>query len=77
MKIKVESFAMYRKYTENLEHGKIVEIPNGATPRDVFKLLGVPEEKPKIILVNGRPQKEDCILKHGDHLVFFPPLEGG
>ena len=77
MKIKVESFAMYRKYTEKLKGNKIIEVADGTTPRDIFEFLGVPENMPKIILVNGRPQPENYILKDGDHLVFFPPLEGG
>lgn len=77
MKIRVESFATYRDYTRALPEDKSMEVPEGATVAHVLAMLGVPEDAPKIILVNGRARLPETILHAEDHLVFFPPLEGG
>ncbi len=77
MKIRVESFATYRVYTENLPSGNLLEMPDGCTVRQVLDTLGVPREKPVVLLVNGRARPPETPLRDGDHLVFFPPLEGG
>ncbi|MEJ5349257.1 MAG: MoaD/ThiS family protein [Desulfosoma sp.] len=77
MKIRVESFATYRDYTRNLPEDKSLEVPEGATVAQVLAMLGVPEEAPKILLVNGRARFPETVLAAGDSLVFFPPLEGG
>lgn len=77
MKIRVESFATYREYTRTLPEDKLVDVPEGATVGEVLRLLGVPEDAPKILLVNGRARSPESRLAAGDHLVFFPPLEGG
>ena len=39
--------------------------------------LNIPEEMPKIILINGVHGKKDQILKEGDVLSVFPPVAGG
>lgn len=54
-----------------------MEVPEGTTVAHVLALLGVPEDAPKIILVNGRARPLETVLHAKDHLVFFPPLEGG
>ena len=77
MKIRVESFATYRTYTEHLPPDKRLDVPEGAVIRDVLDTLGVPMDKPIILIVNGRDRPAHTPLKEGDHLVFFPPLEGG
>ncbi len=77
MKIRVESFATYRDYTRNLPEDKSVEVPEGTTVAKVLAMLGVPEDAPKILLVNGRARSLETVLSAGDFLVFFPPLEGG
>ncbi|SMC21946.1 Sulfur carrier protein ThiS (thiamine biosynthesis) [Desulfacinum hydrothermale DSM 13146] len=77
MKIRVESFATYRDYTERLPQDKQMDVPDGAVIQDVLAALGVPTDKPIILLVNGRARPAHAPLREGDHLVFFPPLEGG
>ena len=44
---------------------------------DVMSNLKIPEEMPKIILVNGIHGKKDQVLKDGDVLSVFPPVAGG
>lgn len=77
MKIRVESFATYRDYTRSLPEDKSMDVPEGTSVSQVLALLGVPEDAPKILLVNGRACSPETVLKEGDSLVFFPPLEGG
>jgi sulfur carrier protein ThiS len=77
MKIHVESFATYRDYTRNLPADKSMEVPEGTRVAEVLARLGVPADAPKILLVNGRARTPDTVLREGDSLVFFPPLEGG
>lgn len=77
MKIRVESFATYRDYTRSLPEDKSMDVPEGTRVAEVLALLGVPADAPKILLVNGRARAPETVLREGDLLVFFPPLEGG
>ena len=45
--------------------------------QDILGKLKIPEEMPKIILVNGVHGKRDQVLKEGDILSVFPPVAGG
>jgi len=77
MIIKVKGYANMRKYTAHLPSDGNLEIPEGTKVCDVLTKLKVPLESKKLIIVNGRHQSPHQILKPGDLLVFFPPLEGG
>ena len=77
MIIKVKGYANMRKYTVHLPSDGDLEIPEGTKVCDVLKQLKVPPELKKLIIVNGRHKPPHHILKPGDLLVFFPPLEGG
>lgn len=77
MIITVRSYASMKGYSVDLPVGGRLEIPEGASVRDVLRRLKVPPGLRKIILVNGRHRSEDHSLRPGDDLVFFPPLEGG
>jgi sulfur carrier protein len=54
-----------------------VEVDESARVQDILSRLKIPEEMPKIILVNGVHGKKDQILKDGDVLSVFPPVAGG
>ena len=45
--------------------------------QDILSRLNIPEEMPKIILVNGVHGKNDQVLKEGDVVSIFPPVAGG
>lgn len=45
--------------------------------QDILTQLKIPEEMPKIILVNGVHGKKDQALKDGDVVSIFPPVAGG
>ncbi len=54
-----------------------MEIESGATVRMLMKRLSLPEDRPKIIFVNGLKTTEDAVLKEGDRAGIFPLVAGG
>jgi sulfur carrier protein ThiS len=77
MMIYVESHASMREYTAHLGPDYGLEVPEGAVVGDVLTLLQVPQDKPLVVLVNGRSRRPAHGLQPGDKMVFFQPLEGG
>lgn len=77
MNIEVKLYFHLQRYSPSGESAFEMEFPRGSTPAHVLTVLGLPEEVPKVILVNGRPAGLDTPLSLGDRLVIFPPLEGG
>ena len=54
-----------------------MEIDRTTRIGDILSRLKIPEDIPKIILLNGIHGKEDQVLKEGDVLSIFPPVAGG
>ena len=77
MIITVKSYASMRKYLAGLPADGGLDIPDGSPVGTVLKQLGVPPEIEKVILVNGRHCSQHRVLRAGDTLAFFPPIEGG
>lgn len=84
MQIEVRLFMEYRKYLPpDASEGKTkISVDEGATINDVFKVLGIPVEEPKIIVLNGVSQGAcvtvtDHVLREGDVIAIFPPVGGG
>ncbi|MBI3326050.1 MAG: MoaD/ThiS family protein [Nitrospinae bacterium] len=79
MKITVKLFATFREYLPkdaiNAAFG--TELEEERTVQELIKTLNLPEEIPKIVLVNGRQTEEDLALHEGDTVSIFPPLAGG
>jgi sulfur carrier protein len=79
MEIEVKLFATLRDF---LPEGSSrfsckMEIEEKTRVQDILSKLKIPEEMPKIILVNGIHGKKDQVLKEGDVLSVFPPVAGG
>ena len=79
MEIEVKLFATLRDY---LPEGSSrfsckMKIEGSTRVEDILTNLKIPEEMPKIILVNGVHGKKDQILRDGDVLSVFPPVAGG
>jgi molybdopterin converting factor small subunit len=77
MEIGVKGYASMGTYTSHLDTRNRLEIPEGSTIDDLFKLLGVPGGLKRVVIVNGHHQTEAYVLAPDDLVVFFPPLEGG
>ncbi len=79
MKIEVKLFATLRDYLPK-GSGRFsctMEIDSQTRVRDILSKLKIPDEMPKIILVNGVHGKEEQVLKDEDVLSIFPPVAGG
>jgi sulfur carrier protein len=79
MEIEVKLFATLRDYLPK-GSGRFsckVEIDDHSRIQDILTKLHLPEEMPKIILINGVHGKKEQILKEGDVVSIFPPVAGG
>ena len=79
MQIEVKLFATLRDY---LPKGSDrfsckLELDGRSRVKDIISTLKIPEDIPKIILVNGVHGKNDQTLKEGDVVSIFPPVAGG
>ena len=77
MRVELRFFAGLREVLPPGEAPHLAELPDGTTVRRVLETYGVPEEKPKILLVNGRHAAPEQELREGDVLSVFPPVAGG
>ena len=79
MDVKVKLFATLRDYLPKGNDGKScqMEIDDTTTIEQIITTLNIPDEIPKIILVNGLQASMDQTLKEGDVLSIFPPVAGG
>jgi molybdopterin converting factor small subunit len=79
MEVKVKLFATLRDFLPENSDGKScqMEIDASTTIEQIITQLKIPEEIPKIILVNGRNGSVDQTLNEGDELSIFPPVAGG
>jgi len=62
-----------------LDERSWMELPEGATVRDVLKLIRCSPVKAKLLLVsvNGERSGLDRVLHDGDVVGFFFPVSGG
>ncbi len=79
MQIEVKLFATLRDY---LPKGSDrfsckMEIDGQTRVKDIVSRFKIPDEIPKIILINGIHGKMEQVLKEGDVLSIFPPVAGG
>jgi sulfur carrier protein len=79
MEIEVKLFATLRDYLPK-GSGRFsckMEVDRSTRVQDILSRLKIPEEIPKIILINGVHGKKEQLLKEGDVLSVFPPVAGG
>jgi sulfur-carrier protein len=79
MKIEIALYATLSRYlpTGAQNRKAVIDVPDGASVREVMTQLDIPRDLPNILLVNGRQAREDTVLKDGETLSVFPPLAGG
>ncbi|HSH69086.1 MAG TPA: MoaD/ThiS family protein [Deferrisomatales bacterium] len=77
MEIRVERFLHFRDREASPGEPLLLELPTPASARDVLAHLGIPEQAPKVVLVDGRAYPLDAPLRDGQTVTVFPPLEGG
>jgi sulfur-carrier protein len=79
MEIEVKLFATLRDYLPkgSSRFSCKMEVDDSTRVQEILSRLKIPEEIPKIILINGVHGKREQILKDGDVLSIFPPVAGG
>lgn len=79
MNVEVALYATLSKYLpQDAEQRKaVITASDGATVREIMLQLGIPQEYPNILLVNGKQANPDTVLKDGETVAVFPPLAGG
>ena len=79
MKVKVKLFATLRDSLPKDSDGRscMMDIDEKTTIEQIISTFNIPEEIPKIILVNGLNGTMDQTLTEGDELSIFPPVAGG
>jgi hypothetical protein len=79
VRVEVTLFATLARYLPVVApHGwLLVEVPDGSTVEQVTRELGIPDDLPRVTLVNGADADPGQRLSPGDQLSLFPPLAGG
>jgi sulfur-carrier protein len=77
--VTVRLFATFRDFLPQhaMRSGLQMDVHEHDTVQALIKALGVPDDLPKIILVNGQHASENSLLTDGDIVSVFPPLIGG
>lgn len=74
VKVIVKLFATLRV---NNEKEILMDLPEGATPKDIIMQLNISEKHAAIIMINGRSKNLNTILAENDTVAIFPPVGGG
>jgi len=78
MKVKLKLFATLRKHIEENDTGTCeLDLTESTSVQEVLDLMKIPNNIPKIILINGMQKRAEDALQDGDTLSVFPPIAGG
>jgi molybdopterin converting factor small subunit len=79
MTVTVRLFATFREFLprEATSAAWVVAIAANETVQSLLATLQLPEDLPRIVLVNGKYAMDHDPLYEGDHIAVFPPLIGG
>jgi sulfur carrier protein ThiS len=75
MEISIKLFSNFALYHSPSKFR--LEMQNGGSVIDVLRSLKIPEDLPRIVLINGDVAEDQTILKEGDTLSLFSPVAGG
>lgn len=72
-------FASLARYLPpDARHGRaVLEVAEGTTVGDLLRRLAIPEDLPRLLLLNGQEARPDRVLAAGDVVAILPPLAGG
>ena len=79
MALKVFLSSTLRQYISGYDPavGAEFSLDRKATVFELCRLMNIPEEKVKIIMVNGRNESFDYELRGDERVGLFPPVGGG
>ncbi len=75
MQVTVKLHASLRQYGRNNSGNGLfpLETTEEATVLEVIRQLGIPPERVRMILLNGRGVDSSSMLSNGDRVALFPP----
>ena len=74
MEVQIKLFATLRQGRFKTETR---ELPVGTQVQKVLEKLSLQPQEVAILLVNGQVVQEHHVLKAGDTVAIFPPVDGG
>jgi sulfur carrier protein ThiS len=83
MKIQFKTGGLFVEHLPAGSTGNTAEldVPDGATPMDVMRQLGMPMDENYLVSLNGEivviSERDSRALAENDHLAIMPPLKGG
>jgi molybdopterin converting factor small subunit len=79
MAVRVFLSTVLRRYVEGYDgqNGISLELGNLETVRGISLHLGIPSEKIKLAMVNGRSVSLNQVIQDADRVALFPPVGGG
>ena len=79
MTVTVRLFATFREFLpqEAINAGWEIDMAADETVRGLLATLQLPNDLPRLVLVNGRYAADHEPLCDGDHVAICPPLIGG
>jgi sulfur carrier protein ThiS len=79
MKMSVKLFGTLREHFPDYRHqdGIEVEIPDGATAKDLLSHLKISESNGAVVAIEGRILKRDDKMQHGAQVYVFQAIHGG
>lgn len=78
MKVTLKLFATLREFGPPGSAKSFgIEVGEGATVRDLVRKAGIPEELPRIVMVNARRLSMESGIADGDTVSLFPAIGGG
>lgn len=72
----IVKYSTFRKYLEDKSFDA-VEVPEGATARDLVPLIELPEYYFNQVTINDYEKPPDTVLTDGDRVGIWPPRIGG
>jgi len=79
MKMSVKLFGTLRERFPDYSHqdGIEIEIPDGATAKDLLSHLKISESDGAVVAIEGRILKRDEKMQHGGQVYVFQAIHGG
>ncbi len=71
IRVTVSLAAFLREFALKPQGEFTIEIPEGSTVKDLIHYLKIPEEKVKVVMINGKGI--DFSIDDGDRIALFPP----
>jgi|GEM_PF-3026930 len=77
MNVSVKFRASLKKYAGTKDGTVLVEIPEGTTVKGLLELFGVPELNVGFVVINGKVETRDTVVKDKDEIEILTQLMGG